>query len=274
MPPLLCLSPVLIDQSFPRDSEQLRMVATALGEVFAQVRSGRAKVLLTLTLKEFLDEIDWQQNQSIALLRQIHRELSQLFLQTHGTIVIQNLGQIKTYLPHPIPASASNAGFVEFWSDELGKLLILHDARAYKKEFFIGIACELAFSGGILGSYPLPHKARAFPLVGPQELPKLLEDAFEWDVPIDCHTLTIGVDDICRNFRQLGAIQLEQPYKDSHYKIYFPDGLSWTFDRNWGRDIGDNVLQQLKPRTGMPLGIIKYCLKEGKRPPKKLRLDI
>jgi len=33
MPTLLCLSPVILDQSFPRDDDELNLVAIALGEL-------------------------------------------------------------------------------------------------------------------------------------------------------------------------------------------------------------------------------------------------
>jgi hypothetical protein len=273
MPPLLCLSPVLIDQSFPRDDDQLRTVAAALGEVFSQIRLGTAKLVLTLTLREFLDNVDFVNTRNRGLLQQIYRDLSQMFLQTHGNVVIGDVKLVSAYNKHPVPLSASKLGFVEFWSDELGKLLVLHDRKIKGNEFFLGVACDSAFSGGSLGSYDQMTSQRSFPLVGPKELCTVLEDAYEWDLPPHCHQIKIGVEDIRRNFRHIGGIELEPPDKDSHYKVHFPNGLWWTLDHNWGRDIGDNVLKQLKSKSGLPLDVIKYCLKEGKIPRQKLRLE-
>ena len=93
-------------------------------------------------------------------------------------------------------------------------------------------------------------------------------------LPPHCHQIVIGVDDVRRNFRRIGGIALDLPDKDSHYKVHFSDGSSWTFDHNWGRKIGDNVLNQLKSKSGMPLDVIKYCLKEGKIPSQKLLLEL
>ena len=273
MPPLLCLSPVLIDQSFPRNESQLTTVAVALGEVFSQIRSGKARLVLTQTLREFLDNIDWTKTNNRGLLQQIYRDLSHMFLQMHGSIVIDNISCVGEYTMHPIPLSASKHGFVEFWSDELGKLLVLHDRKIQRQEYFLGVACEFAFSGGTVGSYPHPLAQRAFPLVGPTELTTVLEDAFEWDIPSNSHNLAIGVTDVCRNFRQLGAIALEPPERDSHYKVRFSDGKCWTLDYSWGRNIGENALNELKEYCGMPLNVIKYCLKNGKRPLQRPRLD-
>jgi hypothetical protein len=273
MPPLLCLSPVLIDQSFPRDEAQLRTVAIALGEIFSNIRLGKARLVLTQTLREFVDNIDWTKTNHRGLLQQIYRDLSQMFLQTHGNIIVGNVSNVTEYALHPIPQSAIKLGFVDFWADELGKLLVLHERNVRGHEYFLGIACESAFSGGIVGSYPAPLTQRAFPLVGPSELSTILDDAFEWDIPANCHNLVIGVSDVCRNFRQLGAVALEPPERDSHYKLRFSNGSFWTLDYSWGRSIGEKTLNELKEYCGMPLNVIKYCLKNGKRPPRRLRLD-
>ena len=273
MPPLLCLSPVLIDQSFPRDTSQLKTVAAALGLVYEQIHLGKARLVLTLTLRDFLDNVDFVNASNRGLLQEIHRSLKQMFLQTHGSVVVGDVRLVSEYTMHPVPVSASKLGFVEFWSDELGRLLVLHDRKIQGKEFFLGVACDSAFSGGNLGSYGQPSSQRAFPLVGPKELVTVLQDAFEWDLPPHCHQIVIGVEDVRRNFRKIGGIALDLPDKDSHYKVHFSDGSCWTFDHNWGRKIGNNVLNQLKSKSGMPLDVIKFCLKEGKTPRQKLRLE-
>ncbi|MEY4706207.1 MAG: hypothetical protein RL042_2412 [Nitrospirota bacterium] len=243
--------------------------------MFEQIRSGNARLVLTLTLRDFLDDYDFVNAGNRGLLHQIYRDLKQMFLQTHGSIVVGDVKLAGDYTMHPIPVSASNVGFAEFWSDELGRLLVLHDRKIKGDEFFLGVACDSAFSGGSLGSYAQASGQRAFPLVGPKELTTVLQDAYEWDLPPHCHKIVIGVEDVRRNFRCINGIALDPPDKDSHYKVHFDDGACWTFDHNWGRDIGDNVLKQLKGKgkSKMPLDAIKYCLKEGKVPSRKLRLE-
>ena len=56
MPPLLCASPVILDQSFPRNEYELRIVAIALGEIEKLISENRIHVLLTDVLSQIILE--------------------------------------------------------------------------------------------------------------------------------------------------------------------------------------------------------------------------
>jgi hypothetical protein len=74
---------------------------------------------------------------------------------------------------------------------------------------------------------------------------------------------------------ELGGVSFESPSGGgSHYKLRFPSNHCWTSDRNWGNDIGDNVLKQLKNYCSYPLTVIKVALVTGGLPKRHLRLRL
>ena len=272
MPPLICPSPAILDHSFPRSEAQLKGAAIALGQIMKSVQTNNATLVLTKILREFVQRIDWTQKHQ-ALLREIYRFLSQLYLQTNKNLLVLDVSWVKNHKPHPIPLGTEEDGQVLDWADELGKLLLLHDQSIKTKRFFIGIACEKAFSGDMVNSY-CTMTERAFPLVGPQQL-ALLEDSYEWEVPPDAHGKTVGFDDVKQNFKSIGGSSFEAPSRGgSHYKLRFSSNACWVCDRNWGNDIGDNVLNQLKDHSGLPLPVIKFALLNGNLPRKRLRIKL
>lgn len=274
MPPLLCPSPVLLDQSFPRDEDQLNLVAVALGEVIGCVERNEAHLLLTETLREFVESFDWNPPRPFSLLTDIHRLLSLLYLQPNERLIMVDVASVGSYEPHPIPKGCENTGLIELWADELGKILTLHD-QCYTESFFIGIACECAFSGEEANEYKNPDELRAFPLVGPDDLPNL-EDAFEWTPTKssfnDIRLMEVSFDAAQRNIDVLGAIRVENPRGGgSHYIVIFNGGRSWPLDKNTD-PVPERFLKQLIPITGYPLLVIKHALIFGELPITQLRL--
>ena len=59
MPPLICGSPLILDQSFPRDEEELSAVARALGEIEKQLENNDIHLVLTEGLAQIVEEFDW-----------------------------------------------------------------------------------------------------------------------------------------------------------------------------------------------------------------------
>ncbi len=56
MSALLCPSPVILDQSFPRDEDELNLVAVALGELQLYIEQDQAHLILTSTLRDLVAE--------------------------------------------------------------------------------------------------------------------------------------------------------------------------------------------------------------------------
>lgn len=107
-----------------------------------------------------------------------------------------------------------------FWSDEMGKILWIHDSCCHREIFFVGIACEFAFSGEEPGTYHNPDNSRAFPLVGPDDL-DTLDDAYDWDTPYDIHQKQVSFDAARKRCTVIGATGIEPPSSGSHYKVKF-----------------------------------------------------
>jgi hypothetical protein len=270
VPPLICPSPVILDQSFPRDEAQLRDVQEALVRLRELVVCEQLHLVLTETLEELVAECDWQERSNYGQLVDIHRFLAQLLLQPPPGLIRIDVSAVAEWRGHPIPEGCGSEGLIDFWVDELGKLLLLHDACGTRDRFFIGVACSRGFAGGPVGEYINPSGARAFPLVCPHSL-DTLEDAYEWDVPSDFHTKPISFDDARRHVFRLGATSVDPPVGDSHYKVRFPGGRPWTLDPNVD-PVPDRFLRELVDITGYPLAVIKTTLRTGALPGRKLRL--
>ena len=82
MPPLLCASSFILDQTFPRDEGELNLVSDALGALEEVVRNNEAHLILTNTLQEIVEDFDWQRTEPYPLLMTIYNLLTQWFLQS------------------------------------------------------------------------------------------------------------------------------------------------------------------------------------------------
>ena len=273
MPPLICGSPVIVDQSFPRDQDELKAVSVTLGEIQRQIENGEINLLLTEELAVLIEEFDWNERNNYSLIVDIHRLLNQWFLKSHDRLIRIDLSDIVDYKQHPIPEGCNQLGLVDIWADEVGKLLKLHDSCCPGKSYFIGIACEKAYSGLTPRCY-CNHKAdRYFPLVGPNEIPNLLIDAYDWESIPNIHNRKIYIDDIFNNYRALGASKIINPSGGSHYKMIFPNSRPWVISNNID-PIPDTFLDELIDITGYPIKVIKEALCTGEKPRKILRLHI
>lgn len=273
MPPLICASPTVLDQSFPRDTAQLRAVAITLGEIQQQLQNNEIHVVLTEGLRELVQEFDWRHPDSHPLLIEIYNLLNQWFLKKHERLVQADLSDVNKYQRHPIPAGCSALGLVEIWSNEVGRLLTLHDKCCHGNSYFIGIACEQAYSGSTLNRYCTHSNPRCFPLVGPREIPQLLVDAYTWKAQPNVQRKKVSIDNAFKNYKAIGAIRIEPPSRGSHYTMKFKKGRAWPVDPNVD-PIPDSFLSQLVTITGYPLPIIRTALITGELPTKILRLRI
>src|SRR5690242_3383311 len=88
MPPLLCPSPIILDHSFPRSVQELRIAARALGELVEVVDEGRAGLALTGALRQFVQLFEWQREPAeMAVLHEVHRLSALLFIGAHPGMV-------------------------------------------------------------------------------------------------------------------------------------------------------------------------------------------
>jgi hypothetical protein len=269
MPPLICCSPVILDQSFPRDTSELYLVADTLGIIQDQVNCDEIHLILTDELTELVENFDWNVREEYAILRDIYRLLDQWFLQQHKRLIRVDLSEIQEYNKHPIPEGCEAQGLVDLWSDEVGKLLVKHDKCCPRDEFFIGIACESAYCTGEPRCYINPSGYRVFPLVGPNEIP-LLADAYDWQVHADIRRTRVYFKDVVRHFKVIGSESLIRPPRGSHYKLKFKGGRSWELDSNID-PVAEEHLRELTSITGYTLSVIKYALLNGELPNKILR---
>jgi len=245
-------------------------VAAALGELADVVRSGGAMLVMTKALEEFVDCFDWNRvGPQQALLREIYRLVNQWLLQPHSNNVKLDLTGVQGAQPHPVPPYCGGGILVDLWAEELGRLLVAHDAYGGTAGYFAGVACDQAFSGGQLTTFP-QGQARHFPLVGSKELPSL-DDAFDWTLQADLHRRSVSVASAEKNCFVLGAVAIDPPGRGSHCKVRFRNRRSWTLDLN-NDPVPDRFLKELVPITGYPYPVVKSALLNGAMPAKRFRL--
>lgn len=270
MPPLICCSPVILDQSFPRNRLELNLVVDTLVKIQEQIKCDEVHLILTEQLAELVENFDWNIREEYAILRDIYNLLNQWFLQQHERLIRIDLSDINEYYKHPIPEGCESQGLVDFWSDEVGKLLSKHDNHCSRNEFFIGIACESAYCIGQPRHYINPESLRVFPLVGPVEISSL-EDAYDWCISPEVRNKNVSFQDVIRNYRAIGSHSLERPDGGSHFKLKFKGHRPWILDSNID-PVAKNHLRELISITGYPFSVIKYTLLYGKLPERRIRI--
>jgi len=270
MPPLLCLSPALLDHSFPKDDNELWTVLNALGEIQRHLEEAKIGLVLTEFLRAIAESFDYSRYDECAFLREIVRLIQQWVLQPHVGIEGIDVSGMQDFQPHPMPCGSEGKGLVEIWQDEIGRMLFVHDSLCNQNEFFIGIACDSAFAGRQLGEYNNPDGRRAFPLVGPENVDSL-SDAYEWDVTPGIHRKQVTLRDFWRNYRFIGAIKIFRPSGGSHYTVEFQTGKSWPLDENYDPILRDH-LRTLAQTAGCPVNVLKDSLVNGQYPRKVCRL--
>lgn len=277
MPPLICLSPQLLDQSFPRSDIELHVVADVLGDIDELREADLAHLVLPGTLALFVEEFCWSRPNPQGLLLDVYRHLAALFAQPRAGVVSVDVDCVSDWSAHPIPGGCEVDGLVGEWAEEVGRLLSRHDRSSSRSEYFIGVFVGSSAVGSATydrNEVSVPTE-RCFPLVDACTLVDL-EDAYTWDLPADYVDKVVKPRDVIAHYRALGCATLEPPDGDDHYHLIFADGTKWTFAQHW-TEIGENAISQLKRITGLPPAVVKYALCEGKDPrtnlERHLRLD-
>lgn len=242
----------------------------ALGEMVEIVGDGRIELILTETLGNFIECTDWcRERNSMTLLREIYQILAQLFLSQQARLTTIDLNHVVDYRPHPIPRHSSGT-LIEVWSDEVGRLLKVHDKCNKSQSYFIGIACAYAFVGDLSPGYDNQDTSRAFPLVGPEQIDEL-DDAYEWEFVQNIYQKYVSVDIVKKRCTLLGGV-CEPPHGGSHIKVKFKGGhRSWVLDPNVD-PIPDAYLKELVSIVHRPLPYIKHVLLTGQFPAKVFKL--
>lgn len=265
------MSPLILDQSFPRNRNELRTAGIALGELAESARRGEAILAITNVLEEFVSGFDWARGGAEhALLSEIYRLISDWLLQPHSNQVKLDLSAVDQYVPHLLPVNCDGAGLAFYWQDELGRLLEAHDSNAgVRPKFCGGVVCDSSFSGGPRGQYRGAPQ-RSFPLVGRDDL-DTLEDAYEWQVDDDVSRRKVSVSMAMKNCSILGASRVDKPNGGSHYRVVFPGERSWPLDVNVD-PIPAKFLKELVPIAHLPYLVIRSVLLNGALPQRRFRL--
>jgi hypothetical protein len=269
MPPLLCLSPALLDQSFPKDDNELYRVLEALGEIQRYLEESRFGLIMTEYLRMIAsEEFCYTRFTECEYLRDINRLIQQWVLQPNNGIENVNLDEIENVQNHPPPMNYLSRGLIELWQEEVGKLLYVHDTLCVHNEYFVGVACDSAFAGGELGEYSNPDNQRAFPLVGPETI-ITLSDAYEWDIPPEIGAKNVTLDNFYKNYRYIYATDISAPSGrgGSHCPVHFIGRRSWPLDINYNPILHDH-LRTLSRTTVLPVNVLKDSLINGRFPKK------
>ena len=270
MRPLLCPSPLILDQNFPKSSAELEEVSVAL----AEIHSGLIDELFGLVLPEmfvlFIETFNWNRTVPTPLLRDIYRILESWLLKYEGNVIRPRLPSMAVGF-HPLPCNCERNAQAFLWSEEMAKLLKEHDAVCEPDTYFIGVASHSAFAGSAREVYSPVPPDRHFPLVGPREV-QLLEPYWYWDISCDLHQHKVSFADALNNVPLLGGA-VEKPNRSSHYRVTFPKGTRpWILDYNDDPQ-EDSRIRQIVDLTGFPFEYIKYVLLYGKLPRLKGRFE-
>lgn len=263
MRPLLCPSPVILDQNFPRSSSELYDISAALAAMHDGLVEGTFGIILPDTFVLFIEAFDWNRTGPIPLLRDIYRILESWLVRCEGNVLKPCLPSAKCG-SHPLPCDCADSNEAALWAEELAKLLKEHDTVCTHNRFFIGVASHKAFAGVGDDTYCPEPQTRCFPLVGPREVNQL-DHYWNWEIPQDLHQHKVSFASAHDNAPLLGG-KVEKPHGGSHYRVTFPGGRRpWILDRNDDPQ-EDSRIAQIVDLTNYSFDYIKFVLLFGAKP--------
>lgn len=273
MPPLLCLSPVILDQSFPRTEVELRNVGIALGDIQEIVETtDSVHVALTDAIASFIEFFEWGHPLCpYDQLEQIHRLMVQWLLQPSERIVWFKCSA--TTERYPVPCTNSEGDLLDFWAEDMAVLARAHEAKTGGREAFIGIACPYLFARTV-AVHPcryLQSEEGGFPIVGPDTYESSLADAYEWVLPHDLHQKLVTIRSAKANIGAIGGTIRRS--SATHYEVTFPGGRTWPLDVNTD-PLPPRFIKELEESTGLPDDVIKFALLEGELPLQRLKIAV
>ncbi len=245
------------------------MVMDTLVKIQDQISVNEIELIFTDQLADMVIDFDWNERDDYPILIEIYHLLNQWALQSVGIVRIDT-SNVDDYHNHPIPEGCEALGSIDVWSEELGRLLSIHDCNCSTNHYFIGVACESAYNSGIPRNYINPRHLRVFPLIGPNNIP-FLDDAYTWNVRPEIRNRSVSFENVLRNHRVIGTYRLERPSGSSHFELKFKGGRTWPLSSNID-PVSEEFLRELIPITGYPLEVIKYGLLFGELPETKSRI--
>jgi hypothetical protein len=262
MPPMVCPSPIILDHSFPANRQLLEEVLGALGSLQEHRELGDLIIIASPIFPEFATSINWQRINDFPELRDICRYLVQLFLQPNTSYIPIDTDLLPPGTPHPLPVGCAVTSLSQLWSEELGKIKLLHDAKANGRPF-IGIACHEGFSGSATGAYPVSSPP-GLPLVGAADLPTL-DTGLRYQTAPNVLQAHVSYADAVRNLILLDGT-MSNTAVGSHYTVHFPNApRPWVLSYNID-PVSESYLRQIPVLINKPLDYIKHVLLHGEIP--------
>jgi hypothetical protein len=270
MRPLLCPSPKILDQNFPRSADELADMSIALANIHDDLINGKFGLVIPDTFVLFIETFDWNRTGAIPLFRDMYRILENWLLKYQAEVVRPNLPK-GTGAQHPLPCGCEQSNEANLWAEEVERLLIAHDEVCGSGAYFIGVACDRAFAGEEIGTYCPEPNARHFPLVGPAQLNQL-QSYWLFDIPGDLHQQKVTFNQAHNHVHLIGGV-VQKPNSGSHYRVTFPNGIRpWILDYNDDPQ-EDSRISQIVPLTGLDFDYIKFVLLRGTKPKMIGRFD-
>lgn len=267
MPPAVLLSPIFLDQKFPRELNELRVVQAGLAVAARGLKDGRFKLIFSAAFEEFIDltNTTWRESQTLnGALIDINRFLCQLIWRGEGVIRVQLPSDLKCS-PHPVPERC-DGDLVRHWADEVGRLILVHDSVCMDQQYFIGVLCPYCCCGDTdAGRYSGTPPRRCFP-IGGSDLAEHLADAYIYKIPKTVHDRRVTVGEIIKNYAAIGGVRVESVKGTDHRRIVFSGLPAWEFDSNGGRKgtlVTDKAFGELEKLLGHPAMAIKASLMDG-----------
>lgn len=277
--PLLYPAPHLIDHTYTHSEEYVKLIASALADLLSMVSRGDAYLIVTDFMFNLLTLCDCTEPQPFISF--IYRDLVKLLINPSKYILhVDWLTKYKDKNFNEINCCTEFA-FISDWASEVNVLVRLQQAYGNHAKPFIGIICQEELlslcannqNNEICVKCCLNSPDNSIPLINGIISDLALDSGFEWIHPSNNKRIRIRIQHIKKNFRVVGGFRLEPPYKDSHYKIHFPNGYSWPFSIN-DDPVPERYLEELSRGIDMPKDVLKAALFTGLPPILKCKLDI
>jgi hypothetical protein len=251
------LSPIFLDQAFPRNENELRVVASSLGDLIEDLEAGTVLLMVPEVFEEFLDLslYSWQQKPAIdSWLRDIATHLFQILNQLAKSVIRLRVDVVNGRPPHPVPGGVASE-LTDEWAVQMAGLLEKHDAAIAGNRYFIGIACPYKYAGLEDGGYTPPLPIRYFPLVSARTARAQLMPYHSYDAPINLKSQRLTYRHVRQNFKFIGGIELKDVSGSDHQRLHFGGGRWVEFDTGGKRDstlIPDAWMKQVCAKLDLP----------------------
>ncbi len=234
----ITFSPVFLDQAFPRTDNELRIVATALGDLQEELELGRVVLIFPEVFESFLDLSLYAWGQSgrcDSWLRDIANYLFQIVNSFPKSVIRISLEPVKNQRPHPIPGGIASL-LTDEWALQMADLLARHDAAIAGDRYFIGIASPYKCAGVDAGGYEPPLPARYFPLVSTAAVRGDLLPFITYRCPQNVKSQRLTYRHVRQNYRCIGGLELKDVPGSDHQRLVFATGKWVEFDTGGKRD--------------------------------------